>query len=540
MCTQNNKNYSCRAMTLFEMTIALAIMAIVFAAILPQFRNIQNSWATKQANTETLQNARILMDHLNKNLAEAVRINGVSGPAEPNGFIEFEANNGTTFRYDIGMNNYVRFGASGVMFDLGGPVSKMQFTCFTMDDLTTPVTDANQIRVVKYETTVKNEQLRGRDLTFAGQAYFYTNATTEPNFVIEGSDCHFGAGAGRTPVLARIDDEHFLCAYSESLVGDDGYAVVLSVDVDALTITAGTPLAFDSQSGLTPALVKIDNTHYLCVYTGYQDDGWAVVLTVNPVTWTITKETPYEFDGQICLRPALSRIDSGHYLCAYYGLTGTGAAVVLTVNTTNWTITAGTPVEYAAGALTPDLAAINSTHYLCAFEASGAGQAVILTVNPATWTISSSPPALFNAQGGKYSTLAQLDIANYLCAFTAIAGVGRARLLTVDTSSWTVAAKGLPFEFGPGQGKYPDAIGIDEQSCLCAWDGVGDEGTAAVLTVNTATGAITKAHGTFVFDAKGMSPDLGYVRDAFYIGIYESKDSDGWSILFNVAFAIRP
>jgi len=44
----------CWALTLVEMLIAVAIMAIVFAAILPQFRAIQNSWDSKQGSAETL------------------------------------------------------------------------------------------------------------------------------------------------------------------------------------------------------------------------------------------------------------------------------------------------------------------------------------------------------------------------------------------------------------------------------------------------------------------------------------------------------
>jgi type II secretory pathway pseudopilin PulG len=93
---QNNRKLLCGrrrtsrgALTLLEMVMALAMMAIVFAAIVPLFRQIRDGWDSKQAAAETLQNGRILIDHMNRNLAKAVKITAVSDSSEPNGYIEF-------------------------------------------------------------------------------------------------------------------------------------------------------------------------------------------------------------------------------------------------------------------------------------------------------------------------------------------------------------------------------------------------------------------------------------------------------------------
>ncbi len=60
-CVTNNIRWP-KGLTLLEMVIAIAIMAVVFSALLPQFRNISNSWASKQGNAEVLQNGRVLVD----------------------------------------------------------------------------------------------------------------------------------------------------------------------------------------------------------------------------------------------------------------------------------------------------------------------------------------------------------------------------------------------------------------------------------------------------------------------------------------------
>ena len=174
----NNKKISRaknRGLSLLEMVISMVIILIIFAAILPQFRNVQNSWASKQGAAEAVQNARVVMDFLNRHLTKATKITAVSGPAETNGYIEFEDNAGETIRCEIGANNYVQFGPVGNLADLAGPVSQLQFTCYTLDDLDTATTDVGSIRLVKVETTLTNSAPLGQDKTFTTAAYLRTN-----------------------------------------------------------------------------------------------------------------------------------------------------------------------------------------------------------------------------------------------------------------------------------------------------------------------------------------------------------------------------
>ncbi len=165
-------------LTLLEMVIAMAIMVIVFAAIVPQLRVILNSWDSKAGAAETIQNGRVLIDHLNRNLSAAVQISAVSGSAETDGYIEFEDNDGNTLRYDIADNNYVEFGIVGDLNDLAGPASQLQFTCYDACDLDTPITDVDDIRFVKVETTLTNSAVLGQDKTFTAQAYLRANSSS--------------------------------------------------------------------------------------------------------------------------------------------------------------------------------------------------------------------------------------------------------------------------------------------------------------------------------------------------------------------------
>jgi len=172
---QDSKCRPRTALTLLEMIIAMAILSIVFAAVLPQFRAIQSSWDSQQAASETLQNGRVLMEHLYGKLSESVRITAVSDAGETDGYMEFEDNEGNKLRYDIAANNYVEFGVVGSLGELAGPVSQLQFTCYDACDLDTPITDVNNIRSVQFQATLSDPFGLGQGETFTALAYLRTN-----------------------------------------------------------------------------------------------------------------------------------------------------------------------------------------------------------------------------------------------------------------------------------------------------------------------------------------------------------------------------
>lgn len=474
-------------LTLVEMVIAMAIMTIIFAAILPQFRIIQNSWDTQAGAAETLQNGRVLIDHLNRNLSKAVRITAVSSSSETNGYIEFQDNDANNVRYDVNsISDYVEFGLVGSLSNLAGPVSRLQFTCYDALDLSTPITDVNAIRSVKVETTLINSAKLDQDMTFSTQAYIRTNALpttggnisnlSEPWLEFETQTC-------KTPALCQINNTHYLCVYEgPGSPSGGGWAVVLIVNLGDWTIAKASPFEFVSY-GVSPALAKIDTAHYICAYEGAQSDGYAVVLTVDTGNWSISKATPFEFDTKNALTPALAKIDDTHYLCVYEGFQEDATAVILTVNPITWEITKGTPFEFDGTGEMPAFCQIDSTNYLCAYsDQSAIGYSIIFTVDPITWEVS-NPGAPYEFDlNGQTPALAKMEGTNYLCAYGGEGYDGWAVSLTIDTGNWSIS-KGTPFEFDIVQGIASAICQVDNTHYLCAYDGNISIGTAGVFQV---------------------------------------------------------
>ena len=180
MTKRNGKIRFYRAMTLLEMVLAMVMITIIFAAVLPQFAAIRNSWDSKQGSSEALQNGRVLMDHISRNLSKAKRITVVSASTVTNGYIQFVDNNDVNNRYDISSaNSYVEYGPVGTLSDLAGPVSSLKFTCYdvcNLDAPLSPITDTNIIRTVKVDATITNSASMGQAKTFTTWAYLRTNS----------------------------------------------------------------------------------------------------------------------------------------------------------------------------------------------------------------------------------------------------------------------------------------------------------------------------------------------------------------------------
>ncbi|MBE0537652.1 MAG: prepilin-type N-terminal cleavage/methylation domain-containing protein [Phycisphaerae bacterium] len=529
------------ALTLLEMVIAIAIMAVVFAALLVQFRNINNSWASRQGGAEALQNGRILTDHFNRNLSKALRIVAVSEPAQTGGYIEYEAPGGL-YRYEVSAGTVV-FGPLGSLSELAGPVSRLQFTCYNAYDLDTPITDVDRIRVVRIRTALVNSSDTGPDKPFESLVYLRSN---RPSGIIPGPSASFGITTGNMPALAKIDATHYLCAFTGQ--GDDGFAVVLTVDTATQTVRHETPFEYDQANGINPSLAQIDATRFLCVYKGPQGDGYAVILRVNPLTWTVDRGEPLEFEYKDCFVSSLARIDDVHFLCAYTGSGNDGFAVILKVDPVAMMVQSypEDPYEFdTSNGQTPAMQSIGAGRFLCVYQGwAGLVSAVVLTVNMADLTIAldaGTPPEMSRGLGlgyGESPALARIDATRFLCTYSGNTATGMAVVLAVGPHGSVTRA--APFQFDGSLGKIPAVIQLtDNTRYLCAYQGYMSRLWATVLIVDPLTWNIRGENKTVLSSWKALKPDLAKIDDYNYLCVHEDQVNAGWGLLLNVG-DVRP
>ncbi len=276
MVGKKNKNRSKSAMTLLEMVIALAIIVIIIAVFAPQLKTINNSWASKQANAEVLQNARVLVDQVNRSLSSADKIIDVSDSTETNGYIEFEDNTGTAYRMDIAANNYIEYGPVGSLSDLAGPVSQLKITCYDDDDLDTPVNisvdGVDGIRFVKTEVIFPNPG-SGQDRTFTTSTYLRTNTS-----------------AGTSGCLGwwKLDETSGLTANDSS--GNDNHGTLNNMAGDEWTDGAiDGALEFDGSDDYIAGIGDCPTSSFTVIGwakdTGPTGGSWSVLYSAEQEIW---------------------------------------------------------------------------------------------------------------------------------------------------------------------------------------------------------------------------------------------------------------
>jgi len=168
-----------RGTTIVELTVATAILAIVFAAIMPVFATIRNHTEAAGANSEMVQNARVLNEQLYRHLAQARRVTAMSGSSETDGYIEFETGDGTVRRCQLGSSGCIEFGPLGDLSDLAGPVEYLTFVCYDGNDPAVQTAVPEHARLVTWEARLKSAGALTGDKTIRGACYLRVNGNVE-------------------------------------------------------------------------------------------------------------------------------------------------------------------------------------------------------------------------------------------------------------------------------------------------------------------------------------------------------------------------
>ena len=237
----HNRKFLRTAVTIVEMLVAMAIMAVIFTAILPLFVSVRNNWPTKQANAEMLQNGRVLVDHINQSLSKAVRITDVSSPSQDEGYIQFQDNDGNDFRYEVAADDYVQFGVVGSLSELAGPVSMFRFTCYDACDLSTPITDVDSIRFVKAEIALANSTGAGQPKTMIASTYLRTNGNCETGLMAwwkldetSGLTATDSSGNGYNGTLVSMSSDKWTTGIIGGALEFDGYNDYVRLPIGSL------------------------------------------------------------------------------------------------------------------------------------------------------------------------------------------------------------------------------------------------------------------------------------------------------------------
>ncbi len=254
------------------------------------------------------------------------------------------------------------------------------------------------------------------------------SVTVESDFLLDTS---FG---GMYVNASKINENHFLVAFQSHSAPSDSklWGVVLNVNTDNWVISGGEHhMIIDGNSTSYNRSISIDDTHQLCVSNSFDGDAncLASVLTFDLESLTVTSEATYDLEIDDVITLDLAKYDDTHFILDYSATIGlqdyTAYAVVLSVDPSDWSVTKENPLQIDALGLDPDLSRIDDTHYLCSYitvnEAytTSIGKGVVLTLDPADWTLTMETPndEIMSSHAG-CPMMSKIDDAHYIVVFT--------------------------------------------------------------------------------------------------------------------------
>ena len=185
-------------LTLMEVTIVVAVVAMLIVAISPFIRTSYQAWDVGDRRMEVIQNARVGMDKMVSDLRQATAFNDVTDYDEDNGRIEFEIldENGVRhtrrfFSEDSWLKVWDRNEDNSTVEIndqvLAGPINTLKFTCYDENgvECNPPGTvEVDEIRSVEITIEIADEDGEISPITVTSRAFPRTKMMN-PTLVID-------------------------------------------------------------------------------------------------------------------------------------------------------------------------------------------------------------------------------------------------------------------------------------------------------------------------------------------------------------------
>ena len=273
-------------------------------------------------------------------------------------------------------------------------------------------------------------------------------------------------------------------------VAGDAFVQCFNVSGDSI-VAIDTPLEFDTSDGNNFTLAQIDSTHVICFYTGSTNDGIATVFAINLTTGAVTEPgSPTSFETVFNAANSCVAVGDGTRFINFWYNGTNGLAQTFSVNTGSWAITAlSTPLSYDTLAFRSNAFAVgDGNHFVNIFQSTDLGgfAAQSFALNLSTFAITGlGVPVVFGS--GNDLTAAQLDDNHFVAFYSTSIGLGFVQILEWNTSTFNFSAVGAPiggYDFA--NGGYTTAIKhLEDDIAMVIWGNVDAEEGKAVMFITT-------------------------------------------------------
>jgi hypothetical protein len=201
--------------------------------------------------------------------------------------------------------------------------------------------------------------------------------------ITAGTPVVFESALSQYLSVTMMDSTHVIVCYRDG--GNSNYGTACCLSLSGTTITAGTPVVFESATILNTSVTMMDSTHAIVCYRDDGNNSYGTACCLSLSGTAITAETPVVFESDSIGYNSVTMMDGTHAIVCYSdgGNSGCGTACCLSLSGT--TITAGTPAVFeSANSADNSVTMMDPTHAIVCYKDdgnSGYGTACALTLS---------------------------------------------------------------------------------------------------------------------------------------------------------------
>ena len=279
-----------------------------------------------------------------------------------------------------------------------------------------------------------------------------------------------------------LDSSKAVVTYQDG--GNSSYGTACVLSISGTTVTAGTPVVFESATTSYTSVAMLDSSKAVVTYQdgGNSNYGTACVLSISGTT--VTAGTPVVFESATTDYTSVAMLGSSKAVVTYQdgGNSNYGTACVLSISGT--TVTAGTPVVFeSAAAYVTSVAMLDSSKAVVTYKDGGNssyGTACVLSISGTT--VTAGTPVVFEAAASSYISVTALDSSKAVVTYRddGNSSYGTACVLSISGTTVTAWA---PVVFESATTTYISVAALDSSKAVVTYrdDGNSNYGTACVL-----------------------------------------------------------
>jgi hypothetical protein len=278
--------------------------------------------------------------------------------------------------------------------------------------------------------------------------------------------------------VAVLDSTHFAVAYAGA--NGDGFIKTFSVD-GSYNITEIDSLEHDINSGNSSSLVALDSTHLFLAYYDGTTGRRTKTFTIDGSYNISQTDTNDDGAGFITLYTSVDKIDSSHVVVTQHERNSSTFDLQVSSATYSvdgsYNITQEDVLSHNADTgsnAQPAVTVIDSTHFMVAYTGPGGDGFVATCSVDGSYNITGIDTLEHDTSTATYSSITALDTSNILLAYESNVSSGDLVHFTIDGSYNITESSALTYDATGAL--YNSIVKIDSAHCAVAFRGADSDG----------------------------------------------------------------